>query len=369
MKRSSPTRVSCQAIPVAARLRGQSAYQALVSRGGRLLQLDRNEGRPPPEFSPSWTAPNLENLRRYPQASRVEELLAERWQVEPRQVLVTAGADEALQRVCLAFLEPGTEMVLPSPTFEMLTHYSRWAGAQIRKVPWDGEFPLEQVVAAIGRRTRLIAVVSPNNPTGSILNQDQFEHLAAAARDPLLLIDMAYAEFADADWIDTALRYPNVVVVRTFSKAWGLAGLRVGYAVGSVPVIEALRQAGNPYSIASASLEGIEQLLQGGFSCQTYVQQVRTERSELARMLAPHGRVSPTQANFIFFRHPQAEFIWRDLAASGIAVRRFADNPALGDALRITCPGEVTDFNRLKLQLSATLLRLATPDSKETGGC
>src|SRR5207253_429135 len=132
------------------------------------LHLDGNEGiAPPAALFETLRDGGTELLRRYPDARGLEALLAERHGVAPERVLVTAGADDATDRLCRAVLEPGRELVMPCPSFELLARYAGLAGGDIVEVEWEADYPTAAVLQAIGPRTALIAVVSPNNPTGA----------------------------------------------------------------------------------------------------------------------------------------------------------------------------------------------------------
>jgi histidinol-phosphate aminotransferase len=342
----------------AARVATGKAYRLPPTDAVPQLRLDRNEGRPSKAVVAAINQVDADCLRRYPQASELETILARQHNVAPSQVLVTGGGDDALLRICLAFLEPGREIILPSPTFEMLSKYARLAGGQIREVPWTGaNFPTQKVIDAISPATGIVAVVSPNNPTGASIAPAEFERLKVAASSALLLADLAYTEFADFDLTPLALQTPNAIVVRTFSKAWGLAGIRCGYAVGPAELIEYLRRAGNPYPVTGPSIAVAMAALENGLAEQRQsIERVRRERAELQTILESHGlAVVPSQANFVFARTPQAESIWRKLLQLGIAVRWFGEQADLKDALRITCPGDEKDFAMLAKALADVL--------------
>ncbi len=315
------------------------------------LYLDGNEGVAPPaalldiahELGP-------EVLRRYPSKGELEAQLAAEFGVDAAQVLVTAGGDDALDRACRAVLEPGRELVLPVPTFEMLERYPRLVGATTVPVPWDvPAFPIAGVLDALRDATGAIAIVSPNNPTGAVATTADLEALSAAAPHVLLLVDLAYVEFADVDLTAAALRLPNAVVVRTFSKAWGLAGLRVGYAIGPPRIIDWLRAVGGPYPTSGLSLAiASRRLSTGAADMRAFIERVRVERAALSSLLIECGAAPvPSQANFVLGRFGDARLVQAALADMGIAVRAFPDRPTLHDALRITCPGRADAFERL----------------------
>jgi histidinol-phosphate aminotransferase len=328
------------------------------------LRLDGNEGAAPPAAlleELSRFGPDL--LRHYPSAREIEALLADMHDVSPARVLVTAGADDAIDRLCRALLSPGRSIVLPTPTFEMLSRYARIAGAERVEISWPGElFPTAEFIAAFDPTTALVVVVSPNNPTGAVATRADLQRLAAAAPHAVLLVDLAYVEFADEDPTQMALALPNAVVVRTLSKAWGLAGLRVGYALGPPEILRWMRAAGAPYSISSPSLALAAARLRGPRDDMgLFVTRIREERAALTGQLVRLGaRPLPSQANFVLSEFPNATWVRDGLAGLGIAVRGFAPaagpgGRALERSLRITCPGDPEPFARLTTGLETVL--------------
>lgn len=324
-------------------LKGKSAYKTPGAGSTADLRLDGNEGAGP------------EEERRYPDPRPLEELLAKRMGVDPRRVLVTAGGDEAIDRVCRAYLNPERELIQPAPTFEMIARYANLAGARVVSAPWpNGNFPTDEVIAKINPDTRVVCVVSPNNPTGATASADDLKRLSAAAPQALLLVDLAYTEFADSDLTSTALSLPNAVVVRSFSKAWGMAGLRVGYAAGPAGIIDCLRAAGGPYTVSRPSLARVTERLTDGVN--QFVDTIKKEREELFNLLLNLGAEPlPSQANFILCRFKDAAWVYAGLAALGILVRIFPGRKDLQGCLRITCPGEPQAFARLCSALGTVL--------------
>lgn len=314
------------------------------------LDLSGNLGpAPSPELLAALSRsadPDL--VRRYPDASELEAAIAREWDLDPRQVLVTAGADDALERACRALLEPGRSLVLPTPTFEMLGRYAQQTGAEVRRVSWPGgPFPRAEVLSQADDSTRLVAVVSPNNPTGAVASAADLRALSEALPGALILLDAAYAEFATEDLTRAALALPNALVTRTFSKAWGLAGLRVGFALGSAEVVGWLRSLGLPYPVAAPSLELARTWLREGRSQTTAtVAQVRRERQLLTQALRGGGlEVPDSEANFVLARgrpgsRRGATWLAEGLAALGIRARTWSARPELRDATRISCPSD-----------------------------
>ena len=341
-------------------LRGIAPYRVPKAGAPVDLCLDANEGAVPPAGVVRALDPISPGVvRSYPDSRPLEEMLARRIGLELDRILVTAGGDDAINRLCRAVLFPGREMIIPVPTFTMLHHFGALAGATVVTVPWAGSaYPVEEVERAVGPDTAVITVVSPNNPTGAVIGAGDLDRLSRAAPGAVLLCDFAYVEFAEEDLTDRALGLPNAVVVRTLSKAYGLAGLRVGYALGSAEIIEWMRTAGGPYGVARPSLALAEARLRDGETDVTaYIRKVKGERGRLEDQLTRLGaRVEPSQGNFVFARVTDALWARDALAGQGIAVRAFPGAPGLADALRITCPGNERDFDRL-CEALATALR------------
>lgn len=331
---------------------GRQAYSVPKCADASIeIYLDGNEGsRPDPAALLRECALDAETLRSYPRSSTLAEDLRVHWGLPTGGLLLTAGADEALDRLCRAYLEPGRNAVLPEPTFVMIRRYVELAGATATSVPWPTErFPLDAVLDAVDEKTGVVFIVSPNNPTGASATVDDLRAVSAAAPDALVVVDAAYAEFAKVDLSEAALSLPNVVVVRTFSKAWGLAGCRVGYVMGSPEWIEPLRITASPYPVAAFS----EQLAQarwrtGGAAIASFVDEVRGEVAALSAQLTEAGfAVIDSEANFVFARGARAAWLREALAGFGFAVRTFEGVPDLADAVRITCPGDARLFARL----------------------
>ena len=344
-------------------LRGLTAYHVPRHPAPIDLALHANEGPPvPAALFDSVRDPEL--ARRYPSAARLEAVLAQRLGIEPGRLRVTAGADEALDRAFRAFVAPDDTVVLPSPTFVMLPHYARLAGAVVYAPPWPAEvFPEAAVLDALESgdpKPRAVALVSPNNPTGAVIPTDTLLRIARAAPDVLMLVDFAYVEVAERDPTAEVLALPNTLVFRTLSKVWGLAGLRVGYVAGPAPLIAVLRAAGGPYSVASTSVQlALAHLASGEHAMRAYVDEVRRERGPLYERLAEHGlRPVRSEANFVFARLPSeaAAFWLRDgLAALGIGIRIFPGEPGISDGARITCPGDAAQLTRLLDGIAAVM--------------
>ncbi|HET7632525.1 MAG TPA: aminotransferase class I/II-fold pyridoxal phosphate-dependent enzyme [Gemmatimonadaceae bacterium] len=300
-------------------------------------------------------------LSRYPDPRELVRRISTRLGIAPARVLVTAGADEALERACRSVLSTGRNAVLTDPTFEMLPRYVALAGGTVRPVAWpDGPFPVEEVIARADARTALIAIVSPNNPTGAVASFAEIRRVHDAVPDAMLLLDLAYVEFAATDPTSQALTLPRAVVVRTLSKAWGLPGIRVGYAAGAEALVDGMRRAGGPYPVSSLSLAVAEAALDADPAGRdATIARVRANRDKLESLLASLGQApTPSQGNFVSVSGPRAGWIRDALAGFGIAVRFLGAPDRAGggvDRVRITVPDSEQAMERLGRALSIAL--------------
>lgn len=327
--------------PVAS-VAGAEPYRVPVKEGPVRLRLHASEGPPPPPSLLEAMRTRASGvLNHYPDAGSLQALLARRLGLDPAQVLVTAGADEAIDRVCRAYLDAGRGIVLPDPGFEVIARCAALAGAELRTYRWmQGRFPVRAVRERVGAGAGVVSVVTPHNPTGLAMDEAELRAVAEGSRGALLMVDLAYVDFARVDLTRVALEYEHAVVLRTLSKAWGLAGLRIGYACGHPEVIAGLRAAGTPYAVSSMSLWLAEHWLRTGESRhRAYVAATRERRARLSELLRAAGaEVWPSQANFVLARVEGAAALREALAARGITVRGYPGHPLLGDCLRVGCP-------------------------------
>lgn len=295
----------------------------------------------------------------YPELnSPLEGEIADYLGVESDQVLVTCGADDGLQRAVFSVAAPGRTAILLEPGYSMIRRFVCLAGAEPVAVPWwTGDLPVAEIRAQSDETTSLIAVVSPANPTGSAATKQAIATLCQALPHALVLVDQAYLEFAapDLDLGETVLAHPNAVLVRTFSKAWGAAGLRVGFAVGDARVIDWMRRVGLPFPVSRPAAEAVSRLLSAGPD-RVRIERIKQQRDRLQNLLRQLGvEVWSSQGSFVLARFADADLVWRGLASFGIAVRRFRGKPQLDGFLRITLPGEEEGLFRLQQALTTIL--------------
>lgn len=340
-------------------LRNLSGYAPPRAPAPTDLALDLNEGPPaPPELMALLGKIDPELISRYRGSARLQHALAKEHGVSPNQVLVTAGGDDAIDRTCRVYVAPDREVVVPTPTFEMICTFARLSGGRLRRVPWiDEPFPLDAVIDAVTDQTGVIAVLSPNNPTGFLVSPEQIVALAAAAPHAVVLIDLAYEPFSDQHLIETVIAQPNALAVFTLSKGLGMAGLRLGCLVGNADLVEPLRRAGGPFPVSNLSVDLATRWLDVGRAhTVARIARVRRERDALFALLTELGAGPlPGHGNFVFSRFADPVWVRDGLAGLGIAVRFVPATNGFAHGLRITCPSDDARYDRLAHALRTVL--------------
>jgi histidinol-phosphate aminotransferase len=239
----------------------------------------------------------------------------------------------------------------------MVARYAVATGAEVTSVPWpQAGFPTDGVVEALTADTGLVVLTSPNNPTGESLTQEALTGVCGAAGEAVVVLDEAYVEFAQETLLPTALAQ-GALVLRTFSKAWGLAGLRVGYAVGPAALIARLRAVGAPYAVSALSMALVARALDDERAVLARArQQARTAREALTEALTAAGSPPrPSDANFVFFETDAPRFVRDACAALDVGVRTFPGRPGLERAVRVSCPSSPADVGRATRALQTAL--------------
>jgi histidinol-phosphate aminotransferase len=303
-------------------------------------------------------------LNRYPEVrpQRLQRALATRFDCLPEQLLVTRGSSEAIDLLIRTFCRAGTDAVLtPSPSFSMYRHYAELQGARIIEVPTreadDFRIDIDSLLEACDSTTKLIFVCSPNNPTGTPLPQtDLLRLLNARSETSAVVVDEAYIEFGDQDSVIALLdRYPNLLVLRTLSKALGFAGARCGAVAASADIIALLNAVQAPYALATPVVECVEDALQDDqlAIADQAVKEVIAERSRLISAMSGFTfitRIWPSVANFFLIRVEDAEGLMSHCKHHNILLRHFGGD--LADCIRVTV-GSRSDNDLLIAALKA----------------
>jgi HAD superfamily hydrolase (TIGR01548 family) len=322
------------------------------------LVLDFNESLAP--LPVAGATIDLPKINLYPWTRQLEAQLADRLGIDADRVIVTCGADDALERAVRSVCCPGRRAVMVKPTYGMPWRYAIISGVEITTVEWwGGPFPVDEVCETAGDDAALLYLVSPNNPTGAVITRDEFTRVVSRLPRTLVLHDQAYREFCDPrfDLTETALGYPNVILVRTFSKAWGGAGLRAGYALGDARAVDWLRRIGQPFPVSRLTLEVLEATVTPDAEpSRERIERIRTQRDTLFETLADLGAEPlPSEANFVAARFTDASWVRNAMASLGIAIRGFPGRSELNSLLRTTLPGDDGAFQRLEATFRTVL--------------
>ncbi|MEW6268552.1 MAG: histidinol-phosphate transaminase [Thermodesulfobacteriota bacterium] len=318
----------------------------------RVIKLNTNENPyPPPAAVREAIAAACEGLRLYPDptARRLRERAAELYGVDPEGVVVGNGSDELLSMLVRAVVAPGDAVAYAVPTYSLYETLVALQGGRSVRIAYGPDFALPRELFRVD--ARMILVCNPNAPSGTVVPCRQLEELAQARRDLLLVVDEAYVDFADegTSWIRN--REPNVVVLRTLSKSYSLAGLRLGIGVTTPELARELAKVKDSYNVSRLAQAGALAALADQATMRAHVARVRATRARLTAELERLGfAVLPSQTNFVLARRPgrPALPLAEALRERGILVRYFAELP---DALRITI-GTDAEIDRLLEELA-----------------
>ncbi|MDG2303058.1 MAG: histidinol-phosphate transaminase [Candidatus Binatia bacterium] len=304
---------------------------------GRFVKLNTNENPYPPSARVREAiAAACENLALYPDPSarEVRECASEIYGVDADGVLIGNGSDELLSILVRATTAPGQSIAYPVPTYSLYDTLVELQGARSIHVPFEDDRALPAGLATAD--ARLIFVCNPNAPSGTLIPVSALDELARRRSDAVVVIDEAYVDFADETALPLVGRVPNVVVLRTLSKSYSLAGLRIGIALTSVPLARQLHKVRDSYNVSRIAQAGALAALQDQAGMRAHVERVRATRTRLTDALRRLGfTVAPSHTNFVFAVRPGEDLA--PLAAAlrdrRVLVRHFTDLP---DGLRIT---------------------------------
>ncbi|MGP4067817.1 histidinol-phosphate transaminase [Halobacillus sp. B29] len=312
----------------------------------RIVKLASNEN--PFGFSPKvkQELPELiANLEIYPDgyAAAVRRKVARFINVNDNQLIFGNGSDEVVQIICRTFLEPGANTIMATPTFPQYRHNALIEGAEVREVPLvDGHHDLEEMLRQIDDQTRVLWICTPNNPTGVHIEREKLKWVMDTCPDHVLVVlDEAYFEYMETDDYFDSLgaldNYPNLVVLRTFSKAYGLAGLRIGYGVGHPDVIRMLEPSREPFNTTTVSQAAAILALDDQQFLQMSLEENKKNKNALMNFCDENGlSYYDSQANFLLIHLPfSGDEMFQHLLAKGFIVR---SGEALGlpNTIRLT---------------------------------
>lgn len=295
------------------------------------LKLSSNEvAHPPLPAAVAAMAEAAAAANRYPDmgATDLIHAIAKHLKLRPEQVAVGCGSSALCQQLVQITCTTGDEVVFPWRSFEAYPIFARVAGATPRPVPLtaDHRVDLPALAAAITPATRLVFVCNPNNPTGTTITKQGFEEfMAVVPPTTLVALDEAYFEFVRTQdtpmGTEVVVKHENVVALRTFSKAYGLAGVRVGYAFGNPAIITALNKVAIPFGVSAIAQAGAIASLAGAAQLLERTNETVSERDRVARAI---GAI-PSEANFVWIPTETAATLAQQLADQGVIVRAFPE--------------------------------------------
>jgi histidinol-phosphate aminotransferase len=328
----------CAPVRARATLRELSRYSP--NRAPCALDLSDNTNRwgVPPFAALALVELSVERVTRYPQVytPELKAALAEYAGVRAEEIVVGCGSDDVLDSAIRAFAEPGDRITYPNPTFGMLGIWAQMNGLIAMPVPTPNPYAVD-IDALLSTRARITYLCSPNNPTGLSLSRAEIERVVEHAAG-VVILDEAYAEFAGDGWLAEAPRHPRLIVARTMSKAFGLAGVRIGYATAAASTIEHIEKARGPYMVSAAAERAALAALGNDLDwVREHIASARESRERFGKELAAIGIASfPSTANFVFVPVSDAAAVATRMRSAGVAVRPFPAVNGIGDGVRIT---------------------------------
>ncbi len=315
-------------------------HPPLAGRSALRLDFNENTISPSPRVLERLKGMTAEDLTKYPEREPVERVVAQHFGLEAEQVLLTNGVDEAIHLLCAAFLEDEDEALICTPTFFMYDVSVQMMTPHLKRVQADAtlEFPVKRFLEAITERTKLILVASPNNPTGAAVSRKHLLAIAAAAPHAVVMVDEAYYHFDGATTLGDVGKVPNLIVARTFSKAYGLANLRIGMLAGSAALLRYVRKVCSPYNVNGVALECLPVAIADEEYLAWYVDQVRLGRARMIAGLRELGvPFFPSHANFVLMnigaKHKELVAAMR---RHGVLLRDRSTDPGCDGYVRIT---------------------------------
>jgi histidinol-phosphate aminotransferase len=318
-------------LPVRHAILNRRTYEAPAEGRQNKMRLDFNENTAgcSPVVKRALAKLTVQHLAMYPEYEARTRGLAKYFHVQVDGLLLTNGGDDALRVFFDTFVEPGSSILICEPTFPMYRYYAEISGARIHALRYTETmgFPIDQVVAALRKKPRVLFIANPNNPTGTLLGYADLEKIVHASTHTAVVIDEAYAEFSGMTVVPWLRKYPHLFVTRTFSKVAGLAGLRLGAVLAAQDSLAILRRAMPPYPVNIAALVAAEAVVRNVRTLKTYVRNVKRVRRWFEDELLTFGAASyPSAANFVLADFgPRGPALFKRLEAKDILVRERKD--------------------------------------------
>jgi len=310
---------------------------------GLRLHLNENTGGCSPRVIDAIRRLQPTDISTYPSYPSLVLTIARYFGVDPEWVLLTNGLDEGILMAAVGHISKArihdAETIVPTPAFDPYPNSTAAAGATAVRVPAnpDLSFPTDAVIRAITPRTRMIFLNTPNNPTGQLISIEDLKRISRAAGNAIVLIDEAYIEFGGESFVPHVTQHPNVLVGRTFSKAYGLAGMRVGIVIGQPPALQPVRDVTLPFNINVMALTAVQAALEDTEFLPRYAAEVAESRQLLYAACRRLGlQYWESAANYVLVRVGETTPFIQALSARRIHVRDRSKDPATPGCVRIT---------------------------------
>ncbi|MBZ5541951.1 MAG: histidinol-phosphate transaminase [Acidobacteriia bacterium] len=314
-------------LPVRRAILERRTYEPPAEGRRNKLRLDFNENTAgcAPAVLRALAKLSAKQLAMYPEYLAPTRRLARYFGVRPQELLLANGGDDALRVFFDTFVDAGSRILICEPTFPMYRYYAEIFAARIDVMRYNAEmeFPLADALLALRKRPRVLFLANPNNPTGTLLRKAQLQAILKAATHTAVVIDEAYADFSGLTLIPWIRRYPQLFVARTFSKAAGLAALRLGAVIACAKSLALLRRAMPPYPVNLAALVAADAAVRDQVVMRRHVREVKRRRAWFAAELKRLGvKTYPSAGNFLLADFgPGGPVLFEKLARRGILVR------------------------------------------------
>ena len=314
-------------LPVRTAILKRKTYEAPAEGRAGKIRLDFNENTAGcgPAVLDALAKITPQQFAMYPEYQKPTARIARYLGVRPEELLLTNGGDDALRVFFDTFVEPRTHILICEPTFPMYRYYAEIAGARIETCRYDAQqrFPLNDVLAALRKNPRVFFLANPNNPTGTLVEPAALRKILNAARNTVVVFDEAYAEFSGFSTIPWIRRHPNLFIARTFSKAAGLAALRLGAVIAARDSLAFVRRAMPPFPVNLAALIAAEAALRDRKTIRSYVNGMQRARDSFANTLCHLGVLTfPSGGNFLLANFgPTGPTLFAKLERKGILLR------------------------------------------------
>jgi histidinol-phosphate aminotransferase len=312
---------------VRAAILNRKTYEAPAEGRAGKIRLDFNENTAGcgPAVLRALAKITSRQFAMYPEYQAPTARIARHLGVQADELLLTNGGDDALRVFFDTFVEPRTHILICEPTFPMYRYYAEIAGAHIEACRYDGQqrFPLNDVLTALGKNPRVFFLANPNNPTGTLVPPSALRKILQTATNTAVVFDEAYAEFSGFSTIPWIRRYPNLFIARTFSKAAGLAALRLGAVISNKKSLAFVRRAMPPFPVNLAALTAAEAALHDAKAIRSYVRGIQHTRESFASSLRALGiTIFPSGGNFVLANFgPPGPALFAKLERRGILLR------------------------------------------------